>query len=58
MEKEMSYSVARFLKEIWAYMKVRKKWWLLPIVVMSLLVGLLIVFGQSSPMAPFLYPIF
>ncbi len=54
----MPYSMARFLKEIWAYMKVRKKWWLLPIVVMSLLVGLLIVFGQSSPMAPFLYPIF
>jgi len=46
------------LRELWAFMRVRKKWWLLPIVVMMLLVGLLITFAQGSALAPFIYTIF
>ena len=44
--------------ELWAYMKVRKKWWLLPIIVVMLLVGALLVFAQGSALAPFIYTIF
>ena len=46
------------LRELWAFMRVRKKWWLLPIIVMMLLVGLLIAFAQGSALAPFIYTIF
>jgi hypothetical protein len=44
--------------ELWAFMKVRKKWWLLPIIVVMLLVGALLVFAQGSALAPFIYTIF
>lgn len=44
--------------ELWAYVKVRKKWWLLPIIVVMLLVGSLIVFAQGSALAPFIYTVF
>ena len=46
------------LGELWAFMRVRKKWWLLPIIVVMLLVGLLIAFAQGSALAPFIYTIF
>ena len=46
------------LSELWAFMKVRKKWWLLPIIVVLLLVGVLLVFAQGSALAPFIYTIF
>ena len=39
-------------------MKVRKKWWLLPIILVLLLVGMLLVFAQGSVLAPFIYTIF
>lgn len=45
-------------KELWAYMKVRKKWWLLPIVATMVLVGALLVFAQGSALAPFIYTVF
>jgi hypothetical protein len=41
--------------EIWSYLKVRKKWWLLPILIMLLLVGALIIFASSSALSPFIY---
>ena len=44
--------------ELWAFMKVRKKWWLLPIIVVLLLVGALLVLAQGSALAPFIYTIF
>lgn len=47
-----------FLSELWAYMKVRKKWWLLPIVLVLVSVGALLVFAQGSALAPFIYTIF
>ena len=46
------------LKELWAYMKERKKWWLIPVIVILLLVGTLLVFAQGSVLAPFIYTIF
>ena len=46
------------LGQLWAYMKIRKKWWLLPIIVVMLLVGMLLVFAQGSALAPFIYTIF
>ena len=48
-------SVAR---ELWAFMRVRKKWWLLPIIVVMVLVGALLLFAQGSVLAPFIYTIF
>ena len=44
--------------EIWDFLKIRKKWWLAPIVIMMLLVGVLLVFAQTSALAPFIYAIF
>ena len=46
------------LGELWAFMRVRKKWWLLPIVIVLVLVGSLLVFAQGSALAPFIYTIF
>jgi hypothetical protein len=47
-----------FLKELWAFMRERKKYWLLPILVMMALLGALIVFAQGSAVAPFIYTLF
>jgi hypothetical protein len=46
------------LKELWGFLRVRKRWWLLPIVVILLLVGFLIIFTESSAIAPFIYTLF
>ena len=46
------------IKEFWHFLKVRKKWWLLPIIVMLLLLGALIIFTESSAIAPFIYTLF
>ncbi len=46
------------LIEIWDFLKVRKVWWLTPIIIMLLLVGVLIIFGQSSAVSPFVYVLF
>ncbi len=45
-------------REIWSWLKVRKKFWLLPIILVLLLVGMLLVFAQGSVLAPFIYTIF
>lgn len=44
--------------QVWGYMKVRKKWWLLPILAVLMMVGALLVFAQGSALAPFIYTIF
>jgi hypothetical protein len=44
--------------EFWEFLKVRKRYWLLPIVVVLLLLGALIVFTESSAIAPFIYALF
>lgn len=46
------------MAELWAFMKARKKWWLLPIIVVMVAVGALLVFAQGSALAPFIYTIF
>jgi hypothetical protein len=44
--------------DIWRYMRARKKYWLLPVIIVFLLLGILIVFGGNSALAPFIYTIF
>lgn len=46
------------VSELWAFMRVRRKWWLMPIIVVMVLVGGLLVFAQGSVLAPFIYTIF
>lgn len=46
------------LKEFWDFLKIRKKLWLAPIIIMLLLLGALIVFTESSAIAPFIYTLF
>lgn len=46
------------LKDLWAFMKVRKKFWLAPIIIVLLLLGALIVLTQGSAVAPFIYTLF
>jgi len=46
------------LKEFWEFLRVRKKWWLAPIIIVLLLFGMLIFFTQSSAVAPFIYTLF
>lgn len=45
-------------KELWEFMKARKKWWLGPIIGLLILLGILIVFTESSALAPFIYALF
>jgi hypothetical protein len=50
--------VGEFLVELWAFMKERKKFWLLPIIIVLMLLGGLIVLTQGSAVAPFIYTLF
>jgi hypothetical protein len=47
-----------FLLDLWGFLRARKKFWLLPIIVLLLLLGVLIVVGAGSAIAPFIYTIF
>jgi|TARA_A100001011_G_scaffold388850_1_gene469275 hypothetical protein len=47
-----------FIAELWSFLKVRKKYWLIPIMIMMSLFGGLIVLSQGSAIAPFIYTIF
>lgn len=47
-----------FIKDLWAYMRTRKKFWLIPILIVLIFVGLLIVLSQGSVVAPFIYTLF
>ena len=47
-----------FARELWAFLRIRKKFWLLPIVVMTLVFGALLLLAQSSAIAPFIYTLF
>jgi len=46
------------LKEFWNFLKVRKKWWLVPIVVFLLMLGVVLVAAKGSALAPFIYSLF
>ena len=47
-----------FLKDLWDFMRVRKKFWLAPIIIVLLLLGVLIVLAEGSAVGPFIYTIF
>ncbi len=46
------------LKDLWAYMRERKKFWLAPIIIVMLLLGALIILAEGSAVAPFIYTLF
>ncbi len=47
-----------FIKEMWAFLRARKKFWLLPIIIMMVIFGGLLVVAQGSAVAPFIYALF
>jgi len=47
-----------FVKEMWSFLKERKKIWLAPVIILLILLGVLIVIGGSSAVAPFIYSLF
>jgi hypothetical protein len=47
-----------FLKDIWKFLKQRKKFWLAPMIIVLLLLGILLVVGGGSALAPFIYTLF
>jgi competence protein ComGC len=47
-----------FLRDLWSFLKERKKFWLAPIIIVLLLLGVLLVIGGSSAVAPFIYTLF
>lgn len=49
---------ASILRELWDFLRVRKKWWLGPVIVVLVLLSLLIVFAEGSALAPFIYALF
>jgi hypothetical protein len=47
-----------FIKEMWLFLKIRKKFWLLPIIIIMLLMSFIIVFSQGTVISPFVYTLF
>jgi hypothetical protein len=47
-----------FIVELWTFLRVRKKFWLAPVVVMTLILGGLVILAQGSALAPFIYTLF
>jgi hypothetical protein len=47
-----------FLKDLWKFMKQRKKFWLAPIIIILILIGAILIFGGGSAVAPFIYTLF
>ena len=47
-----------FLQDLWGFMKVRKKFWLAPIIIVMVLLGGLLILAQGSAVAPFIYTLF
>jgi len=45
-------------RDLWMFLRIRKKWWLLPIILLIALLGIILVFAQGSPLAPFIYTVF
>ena len=54
---EINFSMS-FIKEFWEFLKIRKKYWLLPIIIVLVLFGGLIILSQGSAVAPFIYTLF
>ena len=54
----MFKSILSLLKQLWGFMRVNKKWWLLPMLFILMFFGILLVIAQTSAIAPFIYTIF
>ena len=52
------YAISRARIELWAFLRVRKKFWLLPVIVMAIVFGAFLMLAQSSAIAPFIYTLF
>jgi len=57
-EEGISMNKLSIISEFWDFLKVRKKWWLTPIVIFLVLLGALIIFTEGSAVAPFIYTLF
>jgi hypothetical protein len=53
-----SITMKEFLEELWAFLRVRKKYWLAPVILTLLLLGTLIILSSGSVVAPFIYTLF
>jgi hypothetical protein len=51
-------SVVSLLGEFWAFMRIQKKWWLAPLIIILVLMGTLIILTEGSALAPFIYALF
>jgi hypothetical protein len=58
MARSGSHGLGALFGEVWAFMRVRKKWWLGPILITMILLSFLIVMTQGSAVAPFIYALF
>lgn len=56
----LSNLISKFsiFKELWAFMRIRKKWWLGPLIIFLVVLGLFIVLTEGSALAPFIYTLF
>jgi len=54
----MIETTIEFLQDLWGFLKVRKKYWLAPLIITLVLLGALIIFTQGSAIAPFIYTLF
>ena len=50
--------MSAFIKELWTFLRVRKKLWLLPIIIVVVVIGGLLIVAQGSVLAPFIYTLF
>jgi len=50
--------MTELLKDLWMFLKERKKWWLLPIIAIVLLIGSIVIFSSGTAVAPFIYTLF
>ncbi len=57
-QRKQGWKRMSFLNEFWSYMRVRKKFWLLPVFMVMILLGGLLVLTQGSAVAPFIYTLF
>ncbi len=53
-----SFLPMSFLKDLWLFAMQRKKWWLMPVILVLLILGLVLIFGGGSALAPFIYSLF
>jgi hypothetical protein len=51
-------SMGSLLVELWAFMRIQKKWWLAPLIIILVFMGLLIILTEGSALAPFIYALF